>query len=250
MRMRPNRLKEWKVTAAAAAVICAVSAADGARRQGPATEPPPPSRDEPVPADDEQPLPSLDDLLGLEGADRDQSTVDAADRDFREELDRELDETRITDAFALALEKMAISADLLDVKLDSGLGTQRLQEEILSKLDQVIDQARRQQSMQRGSAGQGRPSQSRARSQPQPGPAPPRRTGQRNSQPQDSQAGDPPARQEGDINTMLEETGSEWGNLPQRIRDMLLQGRSEKFSSLYRRLTEEYYTRLAEDGPS
>jgi hypothetical protein len=43
---------------------------------------------------------------------------------------------------------------------------------------------------------------------------------------------------------------SEWGSLPQRVRDMLLQGRNEKFSSLYEKLTGEYYRRLAEgDSP-
>ncbi len=54
--------------------------------------------------------------------------------------------------------------------------------------------------------------------------------------------------QQGDINTMIEEQRTEWGNLPQRVREMLLQGREEKFSSLYEELTREYYRRLAEDG--
>ena len=54
--------------------------------------------------------------------------------------------------------------------------------------------------------------------------------------------------QEGDINTVMDETRSEWGNLPQRVRDMLLQGRREKFSNLYDQLTAEYYKRLAEEG--
>ena len=45
--------------------------------------------------------------------------------------------------------------------------------------------------------------------------------------------------QQGDVDTVLEEGRTEWGNLPQRVRDMLLQGRREKFSSLYKRLTNE-----------
>ncbi|HRP63251.1 MAG TPA: VOC family protein, partial [Phycisphaerales bacterium] len=56
-----------------------------------------------------------------------------------------------------------------------------------------------------------------------------------------------PPMQEGDINTVFEESRSEWGSLPERVRDMLLQGRRERFSSLYEQLTREYYRRLAED---
>ena len=36
--------------------------------------------------------------------------------------------------------------------------------------------------------------------------------------------------------------------LPERIREMLLQGKQETFSSLYEQLTQEYYRRLAEEG--
>ena len=71
---------------------------------------------------------------------------------------------------------------------------------------------------------------------------------QRNNQPSDSQEGDPPPMQQGDINTVLEESRAEWGSLPPRVRDQLLQGRKEKFSSLYQQLTQEYYKRLAEEG--
>ena len=38
-----------------------------------------------------------------------------------------------------------------------------------------------------------------------------------------------------------------WGNLPPRLRDELLQGLEDRFSPLYRDLTELYYQRLAED---
>ena len=191
-----------------------------------------------------QELPSLDALLGIT-EEPDRSAADAADRDVEDELERELAEIRITDAFALALEKMSISADLLDLKLDSGLGTQRVQEEILAKLDQVIDQAQQMQAM--GASGSGS-SQKRQSSPSKPAPGQPRPGGQQQSQSQDSQAGGPPPRQDGDINTVMEESRTEWGHLPDRIRQMLIQGLNDKYSSLYRRLTEEYYQRLAEEG--
>jgi len=47
---------------------------------------------------------------------------------------------------------------------------------------------------------------------------------------------------------MLEESGAEWGRLPQRVRDLIRQGSRDRVSSVYRRLTEEYYRRMAEDA--
>jgi hypothetical protein len=46
----------------------------------------------------------------------------------------------------------------------------------------------------------------------------------------------------------LSETDSEWGNLPPRTRDMVQQGVREKMSSVYRRWTEAYYRRIAEEA--
>lgn len=45
--------------------------------------------------------------------------------------------------------------------------------------------------------------------------------------------------------SVLEETGREWGGLPQRDRKELNQGRKETFSPLYRDLTEKFYQRVA-----
>ena len=72
---------------------------------------------------------------------------------------------------------------------------------------------------------------------------------QRNNTPSDSTEQEPPPMQEGDINTVIEETRTEWGNLPQRWRDALNQGKRDKYSSLEEQLTAEYYKRLAEDRP-
>ena len=188
--------------------------------------------------------PSLDDLLGLE---TDESDADEAARlESERELQRRLDEKEINDAFLVALDRMATSAKRLGELFDTGLATQRIQEDILAKLDQLIDRAKRMQaqiSASRSSSPQNSQSQN-------PGQ---RRNQANNSQrrdgtPQDSQEGDPPPRQEGDIQTILQEAGVEWGNLPERLRQELQQGRNDKFSSMYRRLTEEYYKRLAEEG--
>ncbi len=196
---------------------------------------------------DEAP-PSLDELLGLEREDKDRSAIEAAQRDAEQELQRALAEARITDAFALALEKMTISADLLELELDPGLGTQRLQEEILSKLDELIDQARELRSVGGKPPPDGRRLQSRTVPRPQPGHDASCDCKQCASSPQDPQHGGLPPGRDEEINRVLEETATEWGHLPGRIRDMLLQGRNERFSSLYEQLTREYYERLAEEG--
>jgi len=47
---------------------------------------------------------------------------------------------------------------------------------------------------------------------------------------------------------MLDESQSEWGNLPERVRDVIRQGSRDRIASLYQRLTEEYYRRMAEDA--
>jgi len=191
--------------------------------------------------------PSLDDLLGLETDESEAQADEAARAESERELQRRLDEKEITDAFLVALDKMATSATRLGELFDTGLTTQRVQQDILAKLDQLMDKAREMQSLGQASASRSTSSPS-SRSQ-----SPGQRKNQANNSrrdrsPQDSQAGDPPPRQDGDIHTILQEGGVEWGNLPERIRQDLLQGRNDKFSSMYRQLTEEYYKRLAEEG--
>ena len=188
--------------------------------------------------------PSLDELLGLDGA-RD-NAADQAARQNQEELERRLGDVELGDVFEVALEKMAVSADLLGGQHNSGLGTQRVQKDILARLDQLIDLAKQmsQQQMSSSSGGSGQ-------SKPKPGAEQQQAGGQRSQS--GNQGGDadcPKPAQEGDINTILEETGSEWGHLPARLREMLEQAQNSHISVLYRKLTEQYYKRLAEEGSS
>lgn len=196
----------------------------------------------------ETPPSALDELLGLEEEEREagRSAEESAKQAAEQELRRRLTQEEINSALAEAVSQMELSAERLESALDSGLGTQRIQEDVLAKLDQLINQARRQQSRSQSSS-----SSAQQQQQQQPQQAPGRRQQQqqqegeeRGGQPQE---GDPPPLQEGDINTVLEESRSEWGSLPERVREMLLQGRRERFSSLYEQLTREYYRRLAED---
>lgn len=188
--------------------------------------------------------PSLDDLLEIER--QDDSGEQAAQREADEALQQRLRGNEIANAFENAIEKMGLSAELLDTSFDTGIGTQRIQEDVLNSLQQLIDAAEQddsssssssQQQQQQQENQQRDPGRQQQQQQPQQGE-------QRDG---DSREGQPPELQEGDINEMLEETRTEWGALPQRVRDMLLQGRQERFSSMYEQLTREYYRRLAEE---
>lgn len=232
-----------------ATVLCAIALSSVAFAQ----ETPPPVPPADAPAEKTKPPESLDDLLGIDDDEKEPGAAEAAAKEAEDELQRKLNEAELANNFALAVEKMAISAELLDVRFDSGLGTQRVQEDILARLEHLIDQARKNQSRsQSSSSSSSSSSQQQQQQQQNPGQQQTQQqqsqANQRNNQPADSQEGDPPPMQQGDVNTVLEESRSEWGNLPPRVRDQLLQGRREKFSSLYERLTQEYYKRLAEEG--
>jgi len=191
---------------------------------------------------EKQTPPSLDELLGLD--DVQDNAAEQAARQNQEELERRLSDVELGDVFDVALAKMEISADLLDGELDSGLGTQRVQQDILARLDELIDIAKQmsQQQMSSSSGGSGQ-------SKPKPGAGQQQGGGQRSqSGNQDGQSVELPPGQEGDINTIIEETGSEWGHLPERLREMLEQAQKSHSSALYRELTEQYYKRLAEEG--
>jgi hypothetical protein len=219
----------------------------------PASQPqsPPSSLDDLLDLDKERPQQpaSGDDAVEAPG-NSEQVAVDEA----RRELDKQLSEAEVADAFAQAVEKMGVAAEMLDVKFDASLTTQRVQEDIIAKLKQLLDQARRNQS-QSSSSSSSSSQQQRQQQQQQQNPGQRQQqqnqdqNSQRNPNPADNRGEiDPPGMQEGDVNTVMEETRSEWGNLPQRLRDQLIQGRKDKFSSLYERLTSEYYRRLAEEN--
>ena len=198
-------------------------------------------------SDQQKPQRSLDELLGLEEEEDD--TAGVAQREAHEELQRRLTQQEITDAFQEAILKMHISAEQLDERFNTGLGTQRVQQEVLAKLTQLIDEAKKQQC-----SGSSSSSSSSGASKPQPKPQPGKRStsqGQRSEGPSsDSDAVEAPPMREGEINSVLEESRTEWGALPQRVRDALNQGRRDKYSSLYEQLTQEYYRRLAEEASS
>lgn len=197
-----------------------------------------------APAGDD-PIPSLDELLGLtdpEAARGDEPDTLTEFDPAQAELDRQLESGQIGQAMERAAGLMDQTARRLAEARDPGVVTQRLQEDTLRLLDQVIAAAQQNQD----------PSGS-----PSPSSSSPQQDGQQPDQPRQQQ-GRPGSGEPGDTHMPAEASGVEmrpgeagagaaWGALPERLRSALMQGLSDRYSSIYERATESYYRRLAEE---
>jgi len=250
-RWSPENLGRWArmigvgVALGVAPLALGQEGGGGESQDGAHVEPPGPRTDN---DDVEDPLPTLDELLGLEGAEEGDGgeagggldDLPAARDPSKEELDRRLSGREAGQRLEQAVELMEQTATRLTDSRDASVMTQRLQEDVLRKLDQVIEAARQNQS---GSSSSSSSASSRAqRPQPQQGGSQ-RRSGSDS----DSRAGPPPARRDGEL-APAPAGGATWGSLPPRVREALMEGLSDPFSAVYRSLTESYYKRLAEEG--
>jgi hypothetical protein len=179
-------------------------------------------------------LPTLDDLLGI----ADGESGELGD----EALERKLSAQEAGERFEQAVVLMGDAAGRISGSGDLGLQTQRIQEDILRKLDQVIEAAQQQQS---GGGSSSSSSSQQQQQQQQPNQS---SQGQAAQQPGGEPGEDnmPGASTDAQLNTGVAPDGVTWGNLPQRERDAVSQGVNDRYSALYRRLTELYYRRLAE----
>lgn len=225
-----------------------------------ALQSPPPK---PPPAADP---PSLDEALGIGGDGKDRSAEQR-----KSDLDRSLDGAKPRDILASAIDDMRQSARLLDEK-EAGLPARRAQESVVRKLDELIASAQRmqqQQQQQQSSSGQQQQSsQSKGKSGQQEGKdgerEEPREDGQErggrdgskqegNDGSRSKSAGDsgmnepPPSQDPTTQDAQFDEGRAEWGRLPPRVREAVRQGFRDPMSSAYRRLTQDYYRRLAEE---
>lgn len=178
----------------------------------------------------------------------------------RGRLDRALREEELEDAFAQAVELMRQSADRLGPRADAGIETQRVQEDAVRRLDSIIDAARKrrqqQQQQSQRSSSRDRQNQDQNQATPQDGTPEMRaaarrdRAGSQERQPRGSQPGnaEPPGLEDGELDEVMHEGRVEWGSLPERVRELVQQGRRDRVSTLYLRLTEEYYRRMAEEA--
>ncbi len=206
----------------------------------------------PLLADDE---PSLDDLLDLPkdtSPDKDDAKPDDGKTDDKLPIDPNVTEPELTGdqvsaAFKSAVKDMSVVGTRLNERADAGLDTQRMQESILRRLDQIIASAKKQQ--QQGKSGKSDQNKNQKE-----------QSGSRQNQGQKSQKGQAQKNNQGDgrgtqgspddhkAGAATDEAGAGWGSLPARLRDELIQGRDDRFSAPYETLTQQFYKRVAEEG--
>ncbi len=187
----------------------------------------------------DDPLPTLDELLGLveKGTDPDAEQPVKINK----ELDQALSEHQAGEAFAQAVSMMDQAANQIGEETGLSLDTQRLQQSIIDKLDAVIESANENQNSSGGQSSSPPGAQQQQPDQPQ---------SQQQSD-ESSNSGDdpstPPGLSEGQLADAPAMGAAGWGNLPDRVRKALTQGLNDTYSELYRKLTEEYYRALAEE---
>lgn len=212
----------------------------------PAIPPTPNPGETPPKAKPAEALPDLDSLLGTKpekkpSPDKPDPAKPGIDPS-RKELERQLSMKEQADEFAKAVQLMDETADRVESDKDTGIETQRLQEDILTRLDRLIKAAQKNKS----SKSQQQQQQDKQNEQNQ--------NMRQQSQAQSKQAAnnpaessDGPARQDGQLGTPPPAAPAAWGDLPAHVRDSLMQGFSDKFSSMYQTMTESYYRKLAEE---
>lgn len=198
-------------------------------------------------------LPSLDEMLGLEpeAGDREaDAPVLPVDPD-EAALDRQLTQGEMSQTLEEAVNLMDQTAARLGDAGDVGVTTQRLQEDILARLDAVIASAEEQSNSNSSSSSSSQSQQQQQQQANQPGQQQ-EQGGEQESEGDPNQGdntteGMAPGRRDGAMTAPVAPDGGVWGRLPPRVRDSLVQGSTDVFSSLYRRMTEMYYKRLAEE---
>ena len=203
--------------------------------------------------------PTLDELLDLtpsgesvDGVGNDESGStwsQPGDEDIAESVERALSASDAADAFEQAVGEMDVVSRRIGRTLDPGVQTQRMQESILRKLDQVIQSAK-DQSSSGGGGGSGEPrdqdqgGKKLAQQNPTSGGQDQAKAGGQQASSGAAGSGTPDKPEGQD--TPIEQLRKEWGVLPPRVREELSDGLRERFSPLYRRMTEAYYKALAE----
>jgi hypothetical protein len=223
------------------------------------------------------------------------ATPDSPDKtnvNINPDLVRKLSNQDSSEAFEAAVMQMDDVVKMLAQNRDASPLTQRTQQDILAKLDQVIATAKKQPQPPGSGDGEGDPDESQ--SDPS-GSDKPSSSGDRGSQQNQSSSapgsnsqnnqgkdpgnsqkigpdGKPEGQQPGKPNgqngnqsdpnnttpgsatrtaadgSPLKSSRTEWGNLPPRVREQLLEGMSERFSPVYQEMTEAYYKRLGREG--
>lgn len=170
-------------------------------------------------------------------------------------VEQKLTMEQVGDLYQQALSEMLLVAQRIGQDRDVSVQTQRQQQAILAKLDQIIEAAQQQnQGGGGGSSGSSTPRPADQTGNPsgqssKPS-APSGQPGSGSATPGQNEGGEnlqPPSDEV--VNTgPLEQIRQEWGQLPDRLRGQLLEGISEPFSSIYEQETQRYYRELAREA--
>jgi len=138
--------------------------------------------------------------------------------------------------------RMNTSAQRLHER-DTGALTQETQKRIVLNLDQLIELVRQQQQKS-SSQSQGKPQDAQKRQQTKPQNGPPKQGG--NTAAQNSVLPNGGAAAPEANGTDINQRSREWGNLPERERDLIVHGAKEESLPSYKELIQRYYQSLAE----
>lgn len=155
--------------------------------------------------------------------------------------------------------RMRSVSERLGGDLDPGLETQRVQESILAQLDQLIKAVKQSGSGGSSSSGGGSSGSAGKQDTGAEGNAPQgagqgKGDGSKGGQPSGAATGSSAVGPSDQLPQQpqgagpLRQSRVEWGNLPPRLRDEVLQSVDERPSATYRRLTDAYFRRLAEES--
>jgi len=190
--------------------------------------------------------PSLDEQLGLVDPVPTEQADEQSDAEPKPLLTEKefVEQPEIRDQFAQAVIEMEQAADRLGNLKDPGVETQRIQEDVIRKLDVLLSEMNKQcKSCQKPGQSQKQDTGTQQSQSKQGQPGQPQQPGGTQAA---QQAGARGSVQQGELNEPLKEQLTEWGDLPPRLRDQITQGLDDNFSQLYRDLTERFYRRLAE----
>lgn len=200
-----------------------------------------------LPLDAQQGQPSLDELLNIKPP-AEETAPEAAPP-------MQAPTSAAAPNFAGVVQDMLAVSERLGRHFDPGIETQRAQESILARLDQMIKAAERSASSSSSSSSRSSSQQSREQDsgsqQAMPGQAQQHQSANASSSSGDSSPNiiNPGAAAgEGGGLEPFRQNRVEWGNLPPRLREELLQVTGDRFSPVYREMTEAYYQRLAEES--
>ena len=218
---------------------------------------------------------TLDELLGITGAGGEK----AAQTQRKDNLERGLNEESLNDLAEAAMQDMKLAEKLVSQDHDTGIGTQRVQAQALSRLDALIDAAVKFEKSSSKKSSKNKSQKDKSNSKPESGSqknpdgektgdddskndgnkkSESNPGGEKNKESERNKNGEsgdnvqPPDFMDAELqpDSALDEGRSEWGRLPQRIREIMSQSRRDRISALYQKATEAYYRRMAEDrGP-